>query len=205
MLPHRQPWKTLHLSYFIVSLVVKLLFWVSYAILFPSSRPNGTWSAKKTVSLYVTRQFLSQFAKLHLGFFDSNVDIPDGTYKNTKFVWIENEREENIYGHIKEYARRAHVEPLRTSAFWYYRPGTLTRAIEQPKSGEKVIYYIHGGAFFVGISFQNLIYVLSMQYQARDCTSKGHLRLHTQRDSSEHQGLDAHFSNRLPPVFHSTL
>ncbi|GJJ14882.1 hypothetical protein Clacol_009151 [Clathrus columnatus] len=126
---------------------LKVPFWALRAALFPSSRPHRSWSVKKTVLLYLTRKALSLFSILHLGFFENDVEIPDGTYKNTKFVWIEAEREESIRGQVKLFAERANVKPLKTSAFWYFKSGTFTSgAVEPAKVGEK-----HGTAHPQGV------------------------------------------------------
>jgi hypothetical protein len=76
-------------------------------------------------------------------------EIPDNTLKNAKFAWVQGVEEDSLQGELKEYTHKAEVKPARVPGFWQFKAGTGSRAIAKAESGEKVIYHIHGGGFWV--------------------------------------------------------
>jgi acetyl esterase/lipase len=72
------------------------------------------------------------------------VDSPD-----LKGVWID-PVPDLIVDEIKIFAEAAHVHPIRIPGYWIHQAGLNGPADEAPLPGEKVIYGLHGGAYFIG-------------------------------------------------------
>lgn len=65
---------------------------------------------------------------------------------SVKSVWLE-PLPQLIVGEVKGWASAAHVEAARIPGFWMDGAGYDTPIGEKPSPGEKVVYYLHGGAF----------------------------------------------------------
>lgn len=66
--------------------------------------------------------------------------------KDIKGVWVE-PTPSLILSHVKKWADKANVTPVRIPGYWYDKPGGDMAPGLAPAPGEKVVYALHGGAF----------------------------------------------------------
>jgi acetyl esterase/lipase len=149
---HRQPWKFLYLFYLAIKVIfVKLPYW-SLISISPSWRPFPSWGFTKCLQIYILRSVIDLPTKLGVHWKrDLTVEVPDSKLRNAKFAWIDGVDEENLDEKVREYAKTAGVKPTRIPGYWQFRESPPGDGSLQAKDGEKIIYHLHGGAFFVSI------------------------------------------------------
>ncbi|KAF8492505.1 alpha/beta-hydrolase [Gautieria morchelliformis] len=148
---HRQPCKFLYLLYFATKVIfVKLPYW-SLISISPSWRPFPSWGFRKCLGIYFLRHVIDSLTKRQLhSKRDLTLEVPDSKLRNAKFAWIDGVDEESLQGKVREYAKTADVKPTRVPGYWQFRESSPVDRSPQAKDGEKIIYHIHGGAFFLG-------------------------------------------------------
>ena len=69
---------------------------------------------------------------------------------NARFVWIPELEKEEIVGVVGEHATRAGIGSIAIPAYWILKDGVKwSPAHDEAGKDEKVILYVHGGAFVV--------------------------------------------------------
>lgn len=161
-----------------------LPYWTLKAILVPSSRPSKSWTLKRYLRVKVIRELLEVIPVLQILFFKHNVAVPDGTFKDCKFVWVPSEEKGNIQEPVKTFAERAGVVPENISGFWYFKRGHYAVNITEAGSQEKVLFCLHGGAYFVSllVSFLYGISPFIMLFIAWFCLPSRRIQSYSQRD-----------------------
>ncbi len=157
---HRQPFKTLYVTYLITFLVlIKLPWWALYFVPI-NNRPSPTWSwgiCMKTRLLRSIFPFLIRgglITSVHVSPDDlppmSNDEIGKMGF-NCRSVLIPSVNDEDLHGEIKKWKERNEVTTVAVPGYWW---GDQERSAPSlgdypPVSGEKVIIHFHGGAYVV--------------------------------------------------------
>ena len=58
-----------------------------------------------------------------------------------------------VVGEVKRWAEKAGVLPVRIPGYWMEKEGSDREIGEAPRSGEKVLYHLHGGAYAHGSAY----------------------------------------------------
>ena len=151
---HRQPFKGIYILGFLTIMVfIKLPYWLVYYSWQPN-RPRKSWTLYRTIVVQMLRSFAWQlpFKVGVLTKRDLSLEVPQEELEshNSRFVWIPELEKEDIVGMIEEYAARAGVKSIAIPAYWILKEGTEWSAThEKARKDEKVLLYIHGGAFMV--------------------------------------------------------
>ena len=156
---HRQPFKAIYLLGFLVVMVfIQLPCWLIYYSWRPN-RPRKTWTLQRTVGTRMVRKFTQLPLKVGLVTTrDLSLEVPQKDLEsfNARFVWVPELGKEDIVGMMGEYATRARVESIAIPAYWFLKDGVKwSLACEKAQKDEKVLLYLHGGAFVVR-SFSSL-------------------------------------------------
>jgi len=151
---HRQPFKAIYIIGFLAFMVnIMLPCWLVYYSWRPN-RPRKSWTLFRTVNVQMIRNFArlpfkaGVFSKRNL-----SLEVPQkelGPF-NSRFVWIPELEKEDIVGVVDEHATRAGVKSIAIPAYWILKDGTTwSPAYDKAQKNEKVLLYLHGGAFMVG-------------------------------------------------------
>ncbi|KAJ6464612.1 alpha/beta-hydrolase [Mycena vitilis] len=152
---HRQPLKTVYLTYFLTTtLLLRLPCWVLRAAI-PALRPRRSWPFRRTLSFYLMKAFVSLF--FDVGFppalMGPNPEevAASPSASSTGFTWVEPLADEQIVGELKELAALNDVKVVRTHGYWYTSPNSVqTRTVERANPGEIVIMHLHSGGHVMG-------------------------------------------------------
>ena len=149
---HRKPFKVIYLLGIVTTVLIQLPFWSIYYSWRPN-RPRKTWTLYRTIHVQILRK-LTQLA-FKLCVFDvrnRSLEVPQKELEslNARFVWIPELQKEDIVGVVAEHAARAGIESIAIPAYWILKEG-VKRSPEHDKAqrDERVMLYIHGGAFVV--------------------------------------------------------
>ncbi|KAK7676878.1 hypothetical protein QCA50_020134 [Cerrena zonata] len=144
----RQPFRAIILAFTFISVIfLRFPLWAIYYI--PRrTRPRSSWTWQQCIEVNFIRVFtplgtLAEWVGPALGHPDSRA-IPRKS--KVKSLWLE-PTPQLITGSLKEAADKAGVQSARIPAYWYDRDGYNTAVDAPARSGEKVVLYIHGGAF----------------------------------------------------------
>ena len=154
---HRQPLKTIYsLAFFVVVAFIRLPCWLIYYS-WPPNRPRKTWTLQRTIWAQIIRE-LGQlpFKAGLLGDRDLSLEVPQKDLErfNARFVWIPELEKEDIVGVVGEQAARAGVESIAIPAYWFLKDNIKwSTEYEKAREDEKVLLYLHGGAFVVRFPF----------------------------------------------------
>ena len=154
---HRQPLKTIYsLAFFVVVAFIRLPCWLIYYS-WPPNRPRKTWTLQRTIWAQIIRE-LGQlpFEAGLLGDRNLSLEVPQKELEsfNARFAWIPELEKEDIAGVVGERAARAGVESITIPAYWFLKDGIKwSTEYEKAREDEKVLLYLHGGAFVVRFPF----------------------------------------------------
>ncbi|KAF9451938.1 alpha/beta-hydrolase [Macrolepiota fuliginosa MF-IS2] len=145
--PYRkQPFKTLYLTYeALTTLFVRIPLWILLG--FPRSlRPRQSWDLKRTVMVNIIRHlFVVQGRTGALRATPDHRAIAPGAHVSG--VWVSPVPNSLIVGKLNQWAVHADVTSVRIPGYWMYKKGAELKVASSPKSGEKVILALHGGAY----------------------------------------------------------
>lgn len=140
-------------------------------------RPARSWKRSTLVRLYRHGTRLTFRTHTNLSR-DLSKAVPHSSTLRCKFVWIAPPPEEEVRGELKRAATQQQIAPARTCGFWYGEPlkseGTTvderSGAQQEPDSppqaasttgvgrragvNEKVVYHLHGGAYWIGTAHE---------------------------------------------------
>jgi len=150
---YRQPFKGIFIFGFLIFMAfVQLPCWLIYYSWRPN-RPRKTWTLYRTINARMVRN-LGQlpFKAGVLSRRDLSLEVPQEELEplSSRFLWIPELVKEDIVGMVEEYAARAGVKSISIPAYWMLKEGTKwSSAHEKAQEDEKVVLYLHGGAFMV--------------------------------------------------------
>ncbi|OSX58473.1 hypothetical protein POSPLADRAFT_1184883 [Postia placenta MAD-698-R-SB12] len=143
----RQPFKALYTAGSILALIfVRLPFW-AIAYLAPGLRPRRNWSIGRCLIVLICQSYSSMLFATEVPV-TQPIDHAPLEENDQGFVWIEPVFGSLIVGEIKDMAEVNGVEAVRVGGYWIGPRGRTMRAGEHALQDEKVIYHIHGGAYF---------------------------------------------------------
>ena len=150
---HHQPFKAIYLFGFAgIMVFIRLPYWLIYYSWRPN-RPRKGWTLHRTINVQMVRKISQLPFKVGvLSNRDLSLEVPQKELEryNSRFVWIPELEKEDIVGMVGEHAARAGVEPIAVPVYWILKDGSKwSPAYEKAQKDEKVILYIHGGAFMV--------------------------------------------------------
>ena len=135
--------------------LIQLPCWLIYYSWRPN-RPRKSWTLYRTINLQILRK-LTQLP-LKTGILtnrDLSLEVPQeelGSF-NSRFVWIPELETEDLVGMVAEHAARVGIKSIAIPAYWILKEGTeWSPACGKAHEGEKVVLYLHGGAFMVRFS-----------------------------------------------------
>ena len=149
---HRQPFRAVFLTGFLVVTLLQLPCWLIYYS-WPPNRPRKSWTLRRAIHVRVLRN-LTQLP-LKFGVSDGrnlSLEVPQEELEslNARFVWIPELEKEDIVGVIAEHATRAGISSIAIPAYWILKDGIKwSPAHDEAGKDERVILYIHGGGFVV--------------------------------------------------------
>ena len=150
---YRQPFKAMYIFGFLATMAfIQLQCWLIYYSWRPN-RPRKNWTLRRTINVQIIRNLSKLPFKVGVrSNRDLSLGVPQGELEryNSRFVWIPELEKEDIVGMIGEYAKRAGVKSMTVPAYWILKDNVKwLPAYEKAQKDEKVIMYIHGGAFMV--------------------------------------------------------
>ena len=94
---------------------------------------------------------------------------------NARFVWVPELEKEDVVGIVEKHAMRAGIKSVAIPAYWILKDGAKwSPEYEKARKDEKVILYLHGGAFVVrSFSPSYLVFVLTF-FADGNCTPISH-------------------------------
>ncbi|KAI0071718.1 alpha/beta-hydrolase [Panus rudis PR-1116 ss-1] len=143
-----QPWKTLYLTYQVITTpLIRIPLWIAYYIPH-STRPRPSWSLKRTIVVKLIKHLgyiSTKVGKMNLGgAVHNHLVLDDGA--SVKGAWIA-PTPHLITGDVKKWAADAGVECMRIPGYWLEKEGTSRDVGAPPLPGEKVLYALHGGGY----------------------------------------------------------
>ena len=125
---------------------------------------------------------------------------------NSRFVWIPELEKGDTVGMVEEYASRAGVKSIAIPAYWFLKDGTKwSPACDKTRKDEKVILYLHGGAFMACFS-SHLYPVIVLTFVADgDCTPVPPDCIYPQRDTQIFHVSLPSVVGRLPAQFRASV
>ncbi|KAG0702258.1 alpha/beta-hydrolase [Suillus ampliporus] len=143
-----QPWKTLYLTYTVLSVVfVRLPFWFIISAV-PSYRPRRSWNMTRTIAAWGLQVFTTGL--FALGAFDRA--NPEEETKNAALglVWVDGVPADFIRGDIASLAKANNVGPVRIHGYWHGKRDTAGNVGQRAYPGEKLLLIFHGGGYVMG-------------------------------------------------------
>ncbi|CAO1620411.1 unnamed protein product [Parajaminaea phylloscopi] len=167
----KQPWKSVYLAYFGLSVGLVFLPYFAIASINPKwrARPSWTWKRSTLVRLYRhgTRLTFRTHTSLSR---DLSEAVPHSSTLHCKFVWIPPTPEHDIRGELRRAMKQQQISSVRTCGFWYGEPldevalaqvnhaggGSANTTGVGRRAGldEKVVYHLHGGAYWIGTAHE---------------------------------------------------
>jgi len=150
---HHQPFKVIYLlGFFAFMVTIQLPCWLIYYSWRPN-RPRKRWTLYRTISVRMLRKLTK--LPLKIGLLtnrDLSLEVPQeelGSF-NSRFVWIPELEKEDIVGIVAEHVARVGIKSIAIPAYWILKDGAeWSPAYGKAREDEKVILYLHGGAFMV--------------------------------------------------------
>ena len=103
---------------------------------------------------------------------------------NSRFVWIPELEAEDIVGMVAERAARVGIKSIAIPAYWILKDGTeWLPACDKARKDEKVVLYLHGGAFMVRLCFTSHPFFELTFVADGNCTSVSSDSICSQRDT----------------------
>ena len=150
---YRQPLKGIFIFSFLIFVVfIRLPCWLIYYSWRPN-RPRKPWTLYRTINAQMLRNLGQLPFKVGVrSRRDLSLEVPQEELEplSSRFLWIPELEKEDIVGMVEEYAARVGVKSIAIPAYWMLKEGTKwSPAHETAREDEKVILYLHGGAFMV--------------------------------------------------------
>ncbi|PWN52584.1 alpha/beta-hydrolase [Violaceomyces palustris] len=159
----RQPFKYLYYAYFGLSVGLVYLPWWSVCSIIPSKRGRRSWTWKKAtmVKLYRHGTKLTFRTHTNLGR-DLSREVPHSETLRCKFVWVDpltkgegSGVDGDIRGELLRAMKLQGIEAERTCGFWYGETDRDGGVGHRAAEDEKVIYHLHGGAYWIGTAHES--------------------------------------------------
>ncbi|KAJ7643124.1 alpha/beta-hydrolase [Mycena polygramma] len=141
----RQPFRAGYLLYQLLTAFVRVPCWALLAL--PRAwRPRKSWSWGRTMVVKYVRHTELIAEKVGIVFPSPNhLAIVPG--KGFHGLWVEPIPQQYIVGKVKMWASIAEVSAARLPGYWIHRPGSTLPPEAPLMPGEKLVYFLHGGAY----------------------------------------------------------
>lgn len=116
-------------------------------------RPSWDWKRSTLIKLYRhgSRLTFRTYTSLSR---DLSEEVPHSKTVRGKFVWVDGLRDELIRGHVRTAMKVQRLQSARTCGFWYGERDGGGGVGQSASAGEKVIYHLHGGAYWIGTAHE---------------------------------------------------
>ncbi|KAH8109567.1 alpha/beta-hydrolase [Phellopilus nigrolimitatus] len=133
--------------YIMFSTILARYPWWLLTSLLPALRPRKSWSIRKSVNLKFLHFLFNSIGRKQL---KSRNTLPNHRElrldNGVQGVYVSGVPE-LVTGKVKEWAAEAHVESIRIPGYWIHKKGQTIVMGQPPIDGEKVVYFLHGGAY----------------------------------------------------------
>lgn len=206
----RRPWKYVYFAWFGLSVGIIYLPWWSVSSIPRSGRGRRDWTWKKATMVKLYRHGTKVTFRTHTSLGrDLGKEVPHSKTVRSKFCWVDPVQETDIKGELRRVMKIQHIYAARTCGFWYGEtalddrkhaarrrkddasPEDYTGVGRPAEPGEKILFHLHGGAYWIGtahekdvtaaVNTQTLRYMAEI-YQQKQQTSKP--------DSSQYVGTN---------------
>lgn len=151
----RQPYKIIYFIYFGLSIGLVFLPWFAFISLFPSRRARPTWTWKKSTLVKLYRHGTRLTFRTHTSLSrDLSEEVPHSKTLRCKFVWVKALEDANVRGDVRKAMHVQGLKPSRTCGFWYGERDGGGGVGQRATKGEKVVYHLHGGAYWIGTAHE---------------------------------------------------
>lgn len=151
----RQPFKLLYLAYFGLSIGLVFLPWFAISSLFRSQRARPSWDWKRSTLVMLYRHGARLTFRTYTSLSrDLSKEVPHSKTVRAKFVWVAGLPDELIKGHVRKAMKIQELKSTRTCGFWYGERDGGGGVGQRANAGEKVIYHLHGGAYWIGTAHE---------------------------------------------------
>lgn len=205
----RQPFKILYLIYFGLSVGFVFLPWFAFTSIFPSLRPRQSWTWKRSTLVKLYRHGARLTFRTYTSLSrDITKEVPHSKTVRAKFVWVDALPDELIRGQIRSTMKLQNLKSTRTCGFWYGERTGGGGVGQKATVGEKVVYHLHGGAYWIGTAHEKdvtaavnmqVLRALNVIYDSRLPESQSKDEGHTAAKNGIHPSNDDtanHNSNR---------
>lgn len=151
----RQPYKIMYYIYFGLSIGLVFLPWFAFISLFPSRRARPTWTWKKSTLVKLYRHGTRLTFRTHTSLSrDLTKEVPHSKTLRCKFVWVKGLEDSSVRGEVRKAMHVQGLKPARTCGFWYGERDGGGGVGQRATKGEKVVYHLHGGAYWIGTAHE---------------------------------------------------
>lgn len=182
----RQPYKLVYFAYFGLSIGLVFLPWFALVSLIPSKRPRESWTWKRSTLIKLYRHGTRLTFRTHTSLSrDLTKEVPHSKTVRGKFVWVDALSDDLIRGELRRMMLLQGLTSRRTCGFWYGERDGGGGVGQRATPREKVIYHLHGGAYWIGTAHENDV-TAAVNMQALKALDKIYSsRLPEQRASSD--------------------
>ncbi|KAN0065628.1 hypothetical protein ACQY0O_000757 [Thecaphora frezii] len=151
----RQPYKYLYFAYFGLSVGFYYLPAWSLASTFKSKRGRKDWSWKRAMMVKLFRHGTKLTFRTHTNLGrDLTKEVPHSKTVKSKFMWVDKLDDADIRGELSRAMSIQGIKAVRTCGFWYGESGDGGVG-QRAAPGEKVMYHLHGGAYWIGTAHES--------------------------------------------------
>ena len=150
---NRQPFKTIYIVCFFVSILFRIPFWF-LKFLLPAYRPRPTWTLKRSLITRGIQELLSIQINITRKKRDPLEEVLDSSLTDAKFVWVpplhdsDDVKSARFCGEILRMAEITGAQFTKIAGYWLLKKGAEWSG-ENAKPDEKTVLHLHGGAFVV--------------------------------------------------------
>lgn len=167
----RNPYKWMYMAYFGLSVGLVFLPYFAIASINPDWRARSTWTWKRSTLVRLYRHGTRLTFRTHTSLSrDLSKAVPHSSTLRCKFVWIPATPDGDIRGELKRAMEKQQIPSVRTCGFWYGEPlkednlasinpavgegATTTGVGRRAGVDEKVVFHLHGGAYWIGTAHE---------------------------------------------------
>jgi hypothetical protein len=151
----QQPFKILYFAYFGLSVGLIFLPWFAIVSAFPSGRERTTWTWKRSTLVKLYRHGTRLTFRTHTSLSrDLAKEVPHSKTVRAKFVWVDALPEDLVRDELKRALAIQSLSCVRTCGFWYGERDGGGGVGQKAAPGEKVVYHLHGGAYWIGTAHE---------------------------------------------------
>lgn len=162
-----QPLKALYTVFFILVTAFVFLPWQAIRTIPRSQRGRPSWSWLRSITIIFLRRCISYACKTHV-ILTKKAPKHEPKLKHSEFTWIEPARflrpapsSDNLVqspdfrGELLRAMAMQEVALERICGYWYFAPKSDLHCTTPAQPNEQVIYYLHGGAYWMGSAHES--------------------------------------------------